>query len=140
MAYAEREPVRGTGWLVFSSIVLITAGIMRVFDAVWAFDKDDELTQELQTLFYNDSLTAYGWMWLIVGVLMIVAGFGVLSGSELARWFGIAMAAVAVITGFLWIYAFPVWSLVSVIVGLLVIYGLGAYGGAGGAAAPPRQP
>ena len=39
MSYAQRERP-GTGWLLFSSIVLITAGIMRIFGAFWAFDKD----------------------------------------------------------------------------------------------------
>jgi uncharacterized membrane protein HdeD (DUF308 family) len=128
MSYAPRERP-GTGWLLFSAIVLITAGIMRIFDALWAFDKDDEVGEGLQVLLFDDNLAAYGWLWLLVGVLLIAAGFGVMNGSEWARWFGIAVAAFGAITSFLWIYEFPIWALVGTILSLLVIYGLASYGG-----------
>jgi hypothetical protein len=128
MSYAVR-PREGEGWLLFAAIVLMTAGVMRIFDALWAFDKDDELTTNLQVILWDDSLDAYGWIWLVVGVLLVVAGFGVLSGSETARWFGIFMAAISAISAFLWIYAFPIWSLVGVLISVGVIYALAAYGG-----------
>jgi hypothetical protein len=138
MAYAPRER-QGEGWLVFAATILIMGGIMRVIDAFWAFDKDDELDQRLQVLLFDDDLTAYGWLWLIVGVLLIVAGFGALSGSEVARWFGIGMAGLAAISSMLWIYEFPIWSLVGVLLAVMVIYALAAYGGReplGGSSSP----
>lgn len=128
MSYPVQER-RGEGWLLFASVVLITAGIMRLLDAFWAFDKDDELGENLQVVVWDDNLAAYGWLWLIVGVLLILAGVGVWSGSEAARWFGIGMAAISAITSFLWIYAFPIWSLVGSLIAFLVIYALAAYGG-----------
>jgi hypothetical protein len=114
---------------MFAAVVLVTGGIMRVIDALWAFDKDDEIGEGLQVLLWEDNLTAYGWLWLIIGILLIVAGFGVLSGSEAARWFGIAMASIAAITSFLWIYAFPIWSLVGTLIAFAVLYALATYGG-----------
>ena len=83
----------------------------------------------------DDSLDAYGWIWLVVGALLVVAGFGVLSGSQAARWFGIFMAAISAISAFLWIYAFPIWSLVGVLISIGVMYALAAYGGTYRAAA-----
>ena len=118
----------GSGWLLFSAVVLITAGIMRIFDAFWAFDRDDE-TGELQTWLFKDSLSTYGWFWLILGILLIVAGFAIINGSEWARWFGIFVAAFAAVSAMTWIYAYPVWSMVSTLIGLLVVYGLTMYGG-----------
>jgi hypothetical protein len=131
MSYAVQRR-EGEGWLLFASIVLITGGIMRIFDAFWAFDKDDELTTNLQVLFSDDDLNTYGWIWLTVGVLLVVAGLGVLSRSQWARWFGIFMAAIGSISAFLWIYAFPIWALVGVLVSFSVIYGLATYGGRDG--------
>jgi hypothetical protein len=107
---------------------MIVSGIMRVIDAFWAFDQHDE-RGELEVLLWEDNLNAYGWMWLTVGVLLIIAGFGVLSGSEWARWFGVFMAAVGAISSFLWIYEFPIWSLVAIIIAFSVIYGLVTEGG-----------
>jgi hypothetical protein len=134
MSYATQER-RGAGWLVFASVVLITGGIMRVIDALWAFDKDDEIGENLQVLLFDDNLAAYGWLWLAVGILLIAAGFGVLSGSEWSRWFGIAMASFSAIASMLWIYEFPIWSLVGVVISIMVIYGLVTYGGREGPAA-----
>lgn len=128
MSYAV-GPRQGAGWLLFSSVMLMMGGVMRIIDALWAFDKDDEIGENLQVILWDDNLTAYGWMWLIVGILLIVSGFGVLSGSEMARWFGIFMAAIAAISSMLWIYAYPIWSLVSTAIAVMVIYGLAAYGG-----------
>ncbi|HEX8803631.1 MAG TPA: hypothetical protein VF743_05545, partial [Acidimicrobiales bacterium] len=92
------EGRRGEGWLLFAAVIMVTAGVMRVLDALWAFDKDDEVSERLQVVIFDDNLAAYGWLWLIVGVLLIVAGFAVLSGAPWARWFGIVMAGVAAIT------------------------------------------
>ncbi|HET6953713.1 MAG TPA: hypothetical protein VFI47_25285 [Acidimicrobiales bacterium] len=128
MTYPERVR-QGEGWLLFAAVVLVTAGIMRVLDALWAFDKDDEIPERLQVLVWDDNLAAYGWLWLIVGVLLIAAGFGVLSGASWARWFGIVMAALSGITAFLWIYAYPIWALVGSLIAFLVIYALATYGG-----------
>ena len=80
MSYPVQER-RGEGWLLFASVVLITAGVMHVLDAFWAFDKDDELGENLQVVVWDDNLAAYGWLWLIIGVLLILAGFGVWRGS-----------------------------------------------------------
>lgn len=139
MAYAAREP-RGDGWLLFASVILIMQGIMRIFDAFWAFDRDDDEFTELGTLFWDDNLSAYGWLWLVIGVLLIAAGFGVLSGMEWARWFGIGCAGVAAISAMTWIYAMPIWSMVSTLIAVLVIYALAVYGGRDayeGSAPPP---
>jgi hypothetical protein len=118
----------GSGWLLFSSVVLVTAGIMRIFDAFWAWDRDDEVG-EIDTWLLENDLATYGWFWLILGVLLIAAGFAVLNGAEWARWSGIAVAALAAVSAMTWIYAYPVWSMVSTIIALLVVYGLAMYGG-----------
>lgn len=125
MAYTQRE-MQGAGWMLFASVIMITGGIMRLLDAFWAFDRDDDLISE--TLFFDD-LNTWGWVWLVVGALLVVAGFAVLAGSEWARWFGIVIAAFGGISAMTWIYAYPIWSLVNVLIAALVIYALTTYGG-----------
>ena len=120
-------PREGSGWLLFSAVVLVTAGVMRIFDAFWAFDHDDSDVTNL--LFFKDNLNAYGWFWLILGIVMIAAGIAVLNGSEMARWFGVFVGAFAAVASMTWIYAFPIWSMVGIGIGLAVVYGLIMYGG-----------
>jgi hypothetical protein len=76
----------GEGWLIFAAVVLGVAGIMRVFDAIWAFRYQ-------------------------------------------GCWIRIFAAAVMAISAIWWMPFYPVWSLTNILVGVLVIYGLAAYGG-----------
>jgi predicted anti-sigma-YlaC factor YlaD len=85
--------VKRSGWLTFSAAVLIIAGIMRVLNVIWAFRYGGAIPDNLQGAIFGHSLTTYGWVWLIVGAVLIAAGYLVLSPSarlsaELARWQG----------------------------------------------------
>ena len=80
-------------------------------------------------LLFDDNLAAWGWFYVILGVLLIIAGFAVFSGSEWGRWFGIVFVSIAIFMHFAWMYAFPVQALVAVVIDLFVLYALLAYGG-----------
>jgi hypothetical protein len=123
------EPEPGSGWLLFAAIVLIMAGVMRFFDAIWAWGYDGVLPDEFQEAILGDDLDTYGWLWLIVAIVLVLSGFAVLRLSQWARWIGIFAGAVLAITAIGWMPFYPVWSLVYIVIGILVIYGLAAYGG-----------
>jgi len=120
---------QGEGWLVFAAIVLWVAGIMRIFDAIWAFRYHGALPANFENAVFGTSLKTYGWVYLIVAAILIVCGFGVVVRSQFSRWIGIIAGAVLAISAIWWMPFYPVWSLTYVLVGILVIYGLGAYGG-----------
>ena len=52
-----------------------------------------------------------------------------MAGSQFSRWIGIFAGAVMAISAVWWMPYYPVWSLVYIVIGVLVIYGLAAYGG-----------
>ncbi len=133
MAVVEEE--QGSGWLLFAAIVLMVAGIMRVFDAIWAWRYDGVLPDEFQEALFGDDLTTYGWVWFIVGIVLIAAGAVVTQRAQWARWVGVVAGAVLAISAVWWLPIYPVWSLVYVAIGIFVIYGLVAYGGRGSARA-----
>jgi uncharacterized membrane protein HdeD (DUF308 family) len=124
----EREE-SAAGWLFFASIVLICAGIMRILDAIWAWRYDGVLPDEFQEAILGDDLDTYGWLWAIVGVILILAGVALQSRAQWARWVGILAGAVLTITAIGWMPFYPVWSLIYILIGIFVIYGLAAYGG-----------
>jgi magnesium-transporting ATPase (P-type) len=126
--YGEHS-VKRSGWLVFSAVVLIIAGIMRLFDAIWAFRYNGPVPDGLHDALFGYSLTTYAWVWLIVAAILIAAGLLVLSPSanlaeETARWIGIAAAAIAAITAITWVPYYPIWALMYVGIAIAVIYGL----------------
>jgi uncharacterized membrane protein HdeD (DUF308 family) len=124
--------VKRSGWLTFSAVVLIIAGIMRVLDAIWAFRYNGAIPNNLHNAIFGHSLTTYGWVWLIVGAILIAAGLLILSPSaglsaEISRWIGILAAAVGAITAISWMPYYPVWSLTYVAIAIMVIYALSAH-------------
>ncbi len=125
---------RGGGWVLFAAIVLITAGIMRIFDAIWAFRYHGALPQDLEDAIFGHSLKTYGWIYLVVAAVLVTSGLLVLSGSQVARWLGVAAAAIGSISAIWWMPYYPVWSLTYIAIGGLVVYALVAYGGRAGPA------
>jgi hypothetical protein len=119
---------RSSGWLAFAAAMLAIGGVFKIFDALWAFKYDDDYPQ-LQTILFERDLAAWGWVWLIVGVLLLVTAACVVTGSAWARWFGIVAAAVAAITFMPWIYYNALWTMLSVSLMILTIYALAAHAG-----------
>ena len=120
---------RGEGWLVFATVVLGIAGVMRIFDAIWAFRYHGMLPQNLENAIFGTSLKTYGWIYLAVGIVLIVCAGGVIVRSQVSRWVGIVAGAVMAISAIWWMPYYPVWSLTYVALGVLVIYALVQFGG-----------
>ena len=119
----------GDGWLIFAAIVLGVAGIMRIFDAIWAFRYHGVIPQNFEDAIFGHSLKTYGWVYLIVAIVLILCAFGVVARSQVSRWIGIVAGAILAISAIWWMPFYPVWSLTYILVGILVIYGLAAHGG-----------
>ena len=120
---------QGDGWRYFAGTVLGVAGIMRIFDAIWAWTYNGPLPENLQNAVFGHSLDTYGWVYLIVALILIGASFGVIVGSQLSRWIGIFAGGAVAISAIWWMPYYPVWSLTYIAVGVFVIYALAVYGG-----------
>ena len=123
------EPVAGSGWLFFAGTVLGLAGLMRVIDSIWAFSYKGALPENLKDGVLGSSLKNYAWVWLIVGIVLLIASFMVLVRSQFARWIGIIAAGIGTVSAIAWMPYYPVWSLVYIAMGVGVIYALSVYGG-----------
>jgi hypothetical protein len=120
---------KGEGWLLFAAIVLGVAGIMRFFDAIWAFRYHGVLPENFEAALFGHSLKTYGWVYLIVAAVLIVSAIGVVVRSQVSRWIGIFAGALLSISAIWWMPYYPVWSLTYIFAGIAVIYGLTVYGG-----------
>jgi hypothetical protein len=120
---------RGAGWLLFAGSVLGLAGVMRILDSIWAFRYNGALPAGLQDGLLGSELNNYAWLWLGVGIVLLLASFAVMARSQVARWIGLFAAAVLGVTAILWMPYYPVWSLAYITLAVLVFYGLAVYGG-----------
>jgi hypothetical protein len=115
----------GGGWIAFSGTMLIIAGLIDFFDGLWAIRTSDT---QIDSLFFNNNLNAWGWFYVILGIVLIVAGFAVFARQPWAAMVGIVFATVAAVLNMFWIFTFPIASLVLVLLNVLVVYGLTVYG------------
>jgi hypothetical protein len=124
MATAPRERT-GTGWLTYAGVMLIIVGFLDVINGLWALDRSDSFSRDL---LYADKLGGWGWFFLILGIILVLAGIGVFYRSQVARWIGVILASIAVVSNMLWIFAVPFAALVTAFLASLVVYGLVVYG------------
>ena len=118
-----------SGWVLFAAIVLGTAGVMRIFDAIWAFRYNGALPQNLEDAIFGHDLDTYGWVYLVVAAVLLAAAFYVYSGAQWARWVGVTAGAIGAISAVWWMPFYPVWSLTYIAISGLVIYALVAHAG-----------
>lgn len=111
---------RHSGWLTFAGVMLAIAGALNVIHGITAIHNDNYFTSQL---LYNN-LSAWGWVFLIWGVLQLVAGLGALSGQVYGSYLGVILAGVSATLWFFFLFASPFAAIVGVTVNILVIYGL----------------
>jgi hypothetical protein len=129
MATTPLEPTRrerkAHRWLTFAGLMLILAGALDFFDGLWALSAQDT---GFDALFFDDNIEAWGWFYLILGIVLVLAGFGVFARAPWAVMAGIAVSLVAATLNFFWIFVYPLASIVIVTLNVLVAYALTVYG------------
>jgi hypothetical protein len=118
---------RGSGWIAFAGIMLILVGALDIVNGLWALDHKDTAPNVQELMYAN--LETWGWIMLIWGIVVVIAGFLVFSRSQFGRWIGILAASIAMIVNMTWIVAYPLASLAVVFLAALVLYALIVYGG-----------
>jgi len=116
------------GWVAFAAIALTVGGIMRIFDAIWAFRYNGALPANLEDALFGHSLNTYGWVYLVVAAILLASAFMLFRGSQFARWIGVTAGAAVSISAVWWMPYYPIWSLTYIGLGGLVIYALVAHG------------
>ena len=117
--------IEGAGWVTFAGIMLILVGAFNVIDGIAAISDSKYLVNQL--LFSN--LHAWGWFFLIWGIIQILAGFAIFGGATWGAILGIVTAFFNIIAQLSWAHAYPVWAISAMVIDALVIYALVVYGG-----------
>lgn len=119
----------GAGWFTFAGVLFVLAGVANILWGIGALDTKEYLP-EGGLLF--SSLTFWGWVSIIWGVLQLVGSYLLLTRSASAPSYGVVLATVSAV---FWMFSLPVspiWSLVVIGVDILIIYGLVAQAEAAG--------
>ena len=120
----QREP---SGWAIGGAMVagalMIMIGIFDALAGLTGILRDDFYVNTPHNLFKFD-VTAWGWVHLVIGIVVACAGYGVLSGATWARVVGVILAMVVAIENFMFIPYYPFWSLLIIALAVWVIWAL----------------
>ncbi|MFF7178605.1 hypothetical protein [Streptomyces sp. NPDC008121] len=119
----SRKTAHGSGWLVFAAVMMIFTGIMTLLAGISALAKDDVFIATNDYV-YKLNLTGWGWIHLILGIVIALAGFALFKGATWARVVGVGLAGLSMIANFMWLPYTPWWALLFIAIDAFVIWAL----------------
>ena len=116
----------GHGLVIFACVVLAVLGFFNLLDGIAAISRSHVFVANAHYVY--GSLRTWGWIILIFGVLQLVAAAGVVTGNQVARWFGVVVVGLNAIGQMFFLASYPLWSLVIIAVDVVALYALCAHG------------
>jgi hypothetical protein len=114
------------GWISFAGFLMIIGGSFAILAGLAALINPDTFTAK-DALFEGTAET-WGWWHLILGSIVLLAGFGVFTGNVLARTVGVIAATISAISAFVWLPIYPIWGILIIAADIAVIWALTAHG------------
>jgi hypothetical protein len=119
-----KEPSGWTsGAVLFAGILMIVIGIFEAFQGLAALI-DDSFFVVTENYFLEFDVTAWGWIHLIVGLLVLFGGYSLMAGRTWGRILGLILATLAAVANFAYIPYYPFWSLLMIALSIWVIWAL----------------
>jgi hypothetical protein len=115
------------GYSVFAATMLMLAGAFH-FIAGLVGIVDDEFYVVTSKWVFEFDATTWGWIHLIGGVLVVLAGLSVLKGHMYGRIIGTTVAAISALVNFAWLPYQPWWSILMIALSIAVIWALTVHG------------
>ncbi|MEU4267979.1 hypothetical protein [Streptomyces sp. NPDC026092] len=112
-----------SGGTMFAGVLMLVIGVLDILQGIAAIAEDD-VYQRVGDYVFKWDLTGWGWVHLILGILVAAAGAGILKGSEWGRVGGITLASLNVIAQFMFLPYHPWWALFSMAISIFVIWAL----------------
>lgn len=120
-------PDTPSGWAVagitFAGTILIVLGIFQAIEGLAAIF-DDQFYVVTQNYAFDLDVTAWGWIHLLLGVLLVLVGFALLGGSAWAGVTAIVLAVLSAISNFFFIPYYPFWSLLMIGLAIWIIWAI----------------
>ena len=124
---AEHRSEAAVGWTWFAAIMMMLLGAFWVIAGLVAILEDEFFVATPNYLFKFD-VTTWGWIHLLLGVIVELAGFALLMGRAWARTIGVVLAGISALVGFAWLPWYPIWGIIFITSAVFVIWALTVHG------------
>jgi hypothetical protein len=89
---------------------------------------DDQFYVATREYIFQFDRSTWGWIHLILGIVVLLAGFSLFSGAVWARTVGVILAVISALAGFAWLPYYPIWGIIFIAIAVAVIWALTAHG------------
>lgn len=115
------------GWIWFAGIMMIVMGSFNAIEGLVAlFRGEYYVVTEEQVLVFD--ITAWGWITLLIGILVALAGGALLSGAAWARVVAVVLAVVNAVAQLAFVSVHPLWSTIVIALCVTVIWAVVVHG------------
>ena len=115
------------GVTIFAAVLMIMIGGFHAIQGLVALLNDEFFVVGPEYVFKFD-ITAWGWIHLILGVVVAVAGAALFSGAVWARTVAVIVASVSMVASFVWLPYYPLWSILIIALDVFVIWAVILHG------------
>lgn len=121
----EREGPSGLalGLTLMAAAFLMISGVFDFFSGLAALLRGSFFVT-LPRYAFSVSVSGWGWMHLIMGVVVFVVGAALLTDQLWARIAGVVIAAFSAVMNFVMLPYYPVWAFVVIALDIFVIWAL----------------
>jgi hypothetical protein len=130
---SQQEPRTTEGWgpisgwaiggIAFAGTIMMIVGGFQAIAGLVAIFSDDFYLQTRNYTFDLD-VTAWGWIHLILGILLVVAGLSLFAQRAWAAVLAVVLAALSAIENFFFIPYYPFWSILIIALDVWIIWAL----------------
>jgi hypothetical protein len=104
-------------------MLLVTASV-EVLQGVEAIRGGGELLATSGDEVYEIDLTVWGWIHVVIGILLVAVAVGILGRRSWGQVTGLVVAGLSMLANFAFLPYYPWWSVVSIAFGALVVWAL----------------
>ena len=122
MATRERSGI-AVGTTATAGLLLVLVGFFHIAQGIVDLTNNDFYAVTANWAF-RLNVTTWGWLHLLGGIIVLLAGIGLFTGSVLARTVAVVVAMISIILSFLWLPYYPWWSLLIIAFDFVVIWAL----------------
>lgn len=122
-AAADGPSGAAIGGTVLAAVLMVIAGLFGFFEGLSAIVRS-RFYVVLPNYAFSLSAVGWGWIHLIIGVVMVAAGLALFADQTWARAVGVALAAFSMIANFVYLPYYPVWAIVLIGLDAFVIWAL----------------
>ena len=123
--YEDTQVTGWVGWITFAAVMLAISGGLNFFYGLIAAINDEWVVFGNRADVYLD-VSAWGWIHMILGIVMILTALGLFAGQGWARWVGIFFVMINAFGQVAWMSTYPIWSILIITLDIIIIYQLTA--------------